>query len=292
MAADGSGGAGLSGVTTAAVDPGWLAARVAADTAARAATLSTLLPELTNHLIKVADHEDNIEIIDLGAGTGANQRWLAPQLPFRQRWIHLDHDPVISRSLPQPDETLIINDGVDALARLLAGRNGDRRLVTCSALLDVLTTAQLDAVCRALIDNHAPALLSLTVTGTLRVVPSDPADQLLLEAFNDHQRRAGRAGPEATSLATSTLRAGGFTVRCQETPWRLTASSGQGFVAQVLQDRLHAAVAQDPALAPTAAAWLDLRRAQLAVGVLRIDLGHCDILALPGGDILAVPGGL
>jgi hypothetical protein len=292
MAADGSGGAGLSGVTTAAVDPGWLAARVAADTAARAATLSTLLPELTNHLIKVADHEDNIEIIDLGAGTGANQRWLAPQLPFRQRWIHLDHDPVISRSLPQPDETLIINDGVDALARLLAGRNGDRRLVTCSALLDVLTTAQLDAVCRALIDNHAPALLSLTVTGTLRVVPSDPADQLLLEAFNDHQRRAGRAGPEATSLATSTLRAGGFTVRCQETPWRLTASSGQGFVAQVLQDRLHAAVAQDPALAPTAAAWLDLRRAQLAVGVLRIDLGHCDILALPGGDILSVPGGL
>jgi hypothetical protein len=292
MAADGSGGAGLSGVTTAAVDPGWLAARVAADTAARAATLSTLLPELTNHLIKVADHEDNIAIIDLGAGTGANQRWLAPQLPFRQRWIHLDHDPVISRSLPQPDETLIINDGVDALARLLAGRNGDRRLVTCSALLDVLTTAQLDAVCRALIDNHAPALLSLTVTGTLRVVPSDPADQLLLEAFNDHQRRAGRAGPEATSLATSTLRAGGFTVRCQETPWRLTASSGQGFVAQVLQDRLHAAVAQDPALAPTAAAWLDLRRAQLAVGVLRIDLGHCDILALPGGDILAVPGGL
>jgi len=292
MAADGSGGAGLSGVTKAAVDPGWLAARVAADTAARAATLSTLLPELTNHLIKVADHEDNIEIIDLGAGTGANQRWLAPQLPFRQRWIHLDHDPVISRSLPQPDETLIINDGVDALARLLAGRNGDRRLVTCSALLDVLTTAQLDAVCRALIDNHAPALLSLTVTGTLRVVPSDPADQLLLEAFNDHQRRAGRAGPEATSLATSTLRAGGFTVRCQETPWRLTASSGQGFVAQVLQDRLHAAVAQDPALAPTAAAWLDLRRAQLAVGVLRIDLGHCDILALPGGDILSVPGGL
>jgi hypothetical protein len=187
---------------------------------------------------------------------------------------------------------MIINDSVDALARLLAGRDGDRRLVTCSALLDILTMGQLDAVCRALIDNYVPALFSLTVTGTLRIAPSDPADQLLLEAFNDHQRRAGRAGPEATSLATTTLRTGGFTVRCQQTPWQLTASSGQGFVEQVLQERVDAAVAQDPALAPTAAAWLDLRRTQLARGVLRIDLGHYDILALPGGDILALPGGL
>jgi hypothetical protein len=253
--------------------------------------LSTLLPELINYLIKVGDHDGSVEIIDLGAGTGANQRWLAPRLPFRQRWIHLDHDPVISRSLPLPDKTMIINDSVDALARLLAGRDGDRRLVTCSALLDILTTRQLDAVCRALIDNYVPALFSLTVTGTLRIAPSDPADQPLLQAFNDHQRRADRAGPDATSLATTTLRTGGFTVRCQQTPWQLTASSGQGFVEQVLQERVDAAVAQDPALAPTAAAWLDLRRTQLARGVLRIHLGHSDILALPGGDILALPGG-
>jgi hypothetical protein len=247
---------------------------------------------LINYLIKVGDHDGSVEIIDLGAGTGANQRWLAPRLPFRQRWIHLDHDPVISRSQPLPNETMIVDGSVDALGHVLASREADRQLVTCSALLDVLTTAQLDKVCRALIDNQVPAVFSLTVTGTLRVVPSDPADQLLLDAFNDHQRRGGRAGPEATSLATTTLRAGGFTVRCQETPWRLTATSGRAFIEQVLRERLDAAVAQDPALAPAAASWLELRRAQLARGVLRIDLGHCDILALPGGDILALPGGL
>jgi hypothetical protein len=64
----------------------------------------------------------------------------------------------------------------------------------------------------------------------------------------------------------------------------LTASSGQAFVDQVLQERLNAAVAQDPALAPTAVAWLELRRVQLALGVLRIELGHCDILTLPSGS--------
>jgi hypothetical protein len=237
---------------------------------------------LINYL-REGDREGDVEIIDLGAGTGANQRWLAPRLPFRQRWIHLDHDPAISRSLPLPDNTLIIDDSVEALDRLLGSSESDRRLVTCSALLDVLTTAQLYAVCRAVIDNQVPALFSLTVTGMLSLAPAHKDDQRLLDAFNDHQRRGGRAGPDATSLASDALRKGDFTLRCQETPWQLTASSGQAFVEWVLQERLDAAVAQDSALAPVAAPWLELRRAQLALGILQVDLGHCDILALPGG---------
>jgi hypothetical protein len=283
MAADSGGGTGLFGATAEPIiDPRWLSARVTADTAARAATLSTLLPELINYLIEIGNAEDDVEIIDLGAGTGANQRWLAPRLPLRQRWVHLDHDPAISRSLPLPDDTLIIDDSVEALARLLSSRSGDRRLVTCSALLDVLTTAQVHAVCNAVIDNQVPALFSLSVTGDLNVMPANPDDQLLLDAFNDHQRRAGRAGPGATSLAGDAFRAGGFRVLCQETPWQLTASSGPAFVVQVLQERLDAAVAQDPTLAQVATRWLQLRRSQLAWGSLRIDLGHCDVLALPG----------
>jgi hypothetical protein len=284
MAADGNRRAGLSGATTEpTVDPRWLAARVAPDTAARAVTVNTLLPQLINFLIDSGGDESDLEIIDLGAGTGANQRWLAPRLPFRQRWIHLDHDPAISRSLSLSDHTVIIDDGVEALAGLLADRSGGPRLVTCSALLDVLTMTQIYHVCRAVIDNRVPALFSLTVTGMLSVTPTHPDDQLLLAAFNDHQRRAGRAGPDATSVASNALREGGFHVLCQETPWQLSAASGQAFVEQVLQERLEAAVAYHPTLAATAAAWLELRGIQFALGILQIDLGHCDILALPGG---------
>ena len=224
-----------------------------------------------------------LEIIDLGAGTGANQRWLAPRLPFRQRWIHLDHDRAISRSLPLPRDTMIIDGSVEALARLLADGTSDHRLVACSALLDVLTADHLDAVCRAVIANQVPALFSLSVTGTQSISPPDPNDQRLLDAFNDHQRRAGRAGPDAITLAVDTLGTGGFTVRIQETPWRLTASSDLAFVEQLLQERLDAAVVQDPSLTPVAKAWFELRRAQLELGVLRMEVGHRDILALPGG---------
>jgi hypothetical protein len=284
MAADGSGGAELSGASAATVvDPDWLAARVAADDAARAATVSTLLPELNTYLIEAAGPGSTVQIIDLGAGTGANQRWLAPRLPIRQRWLHLDHNPVISRSLPLPAETEIVDESVEALGQLLTRASGGRQLVTCSALLDVLTTEQVEAVCRAVIDNRVPAFFSLTVTGGLRLSPTDPHDQLLLAAFNDHQRRAGGAGPEATTLTVNLLRAAEFAVTTQKTPWRLTAESGIAFVDQMLEERLAAAVAQDPALAGTAAAWLELRRAQLSAGLLQIELDHCDILGLPGG---------
>jgi len=224
-----------------------------------------------------------VQIIDLGAGTGANQRWLAPRLPILQRWLHLDHNPSISRVEPLPAETVIIDAGVEALDQLLASSHARRQLVSCSALLDVLTTEQIQAVCQAVIDSRVPAFFSLTVTGELTMSPTHPHDQRLLSAFNDHQRRAGRAGPEATTLTINLLRAAEFAVTTQETPWRLTAESGLAFVGQMLEERLAAAVAQDPALTRTAAAWLELRRAQLAAGLLRIELDHCDILGLPGG---------
>ena len=181
-----------------------------------------------------------------------------------------------------PEETVIIDDSVEALDRLLP-TSGRRRLVTCSALLDVLTTAEIDAVCGAVINNQVPVLFSLTVTGALSLTPADPRDQLLLDAFSDHQRRAGRAGPDAALLAVSALLAGGMAVRTQDTPWLLTASDGQSFVARMLQERLEAAVGHEPALTRTAAAWFELRRVQLGLGVLRIELAHSDILGLPGG---------
>ena len=292
MAADGGSGTGISGSPgQPTVDPDWLAARTSADTSARAATLSSLLPELIDYLSGTRGRHGVLKIIDLGAGTGANQRWLAPRLPFQQRWIHLDHDPVISRTLPLPlpNDTMIIDAGVETLGRLLASHSTDQHLVTCSALLDVLTMDQLDAVCRAVIDYQVPAFLSLTVTGTLSLTPVNSHDQLLQNAFNDHQKRAGRPGPHAATLAVDALCAGGFTVRTQETTWQLTASSDAALVDQLLQERLEAAVAHDPTLAAVASAWFELRRSQLASGTLLIKVGHLDILALPGGSLPSRP---
>ena len=63
----------------------WLALREAADAAARA-------DHLVEHLTRQLPATGPWVIHDLGCGTGAMGRWLAPLLPGPQRWILHDHD--------------------------------------------------------------------------------------------------------------------------------------------------------------------------------------------------------
>ena len=226
----------------------------------------------------------SLEIIDLGAGTGANQRWLAPRLPFVQRWIHLDHDPAISRSLPLPDDTMIIDGSVERRSSGSWPIAASDRLVTCSALLDVLTTAEIDAVCSAVIDNHVPALFSLTVTGALSIGPAGPVRRAA-RSMRSMIISGAPAGPVRMPPLGPSMPCAQADLRYapEETPWRLTASSDWAFVEQLLQERLDAAVAQNPSLASAATGWFELRRSQFVLGILRIEVGHRDVLALPGG---------
>ena len=63
----------------------WLALREPADAAARAA-------DLVEHLGRAPPATGRWVIHDLGCGTGAMGRWLAPLLPGPQHWVVHDRD--------------------------------------------------------------------------------------------------------------------------------------------------------------------------------------------------------
>ena len=63
----------------------WLALRESADAAARA-------PDLVEHLGRHLPATGRRVIHDLGCGTGAMGRWLAPRLPGPQHWVVHDWD--------------------------------------------------------------------------------------------------------------------------------------------------------------------------------------------------------
>ena len=126
-------------------DARWLELRVQADNAARALTGVTLLPRLVQYLAATEAGDSGVDVIDLGSGTGANQRWLAPRLPFEQHWLLIDHDQALHHHHPVASRTRLLTADVGILASVL-NRMGGARLVTCSALLDVLTIDQLEAI--------------------------------------------------------------------------------------------------------------------------------------------------
>jgi Methyltransferase domain len=248
----------------------WLALREGADAAARSAELAdrlALQPPLLVH--------------DLGSGTGSMARWLAPRLPLPQHWVLHDRDAdllaLAARRLPP---TVTAETRVGDLTRLTAADLADASLVTCSALLDMLTAAEIEQLVAACAGR--PTLLTLTVVGAVTLDPPHPLDAAVAAAFDAHQRRTvgGRtlAGPDATDLAVTAFGNHGIAVEVRATPWRL----GPERLALAWFDGwLGAALEQEPDLSAQLNGYVPGRMEQLRTGRLTVSVGHRDLYA-PG----------
>ncbi|GAA1151385.1 hypothetical protein GCM10009672_25180 [Nesterenkonia lutea] len=274
---------------TRPVPADWLDERRRADHRARekAAPLIDALTETLRGLTAV-DDAASVRVIDVGAGTGSNQAWLAPRLHLSQRWTLLDHDAdlldVASQTPADSEvrETVRVLGTVDDLPGLTSGE--EVQLVTCSALLDLLSLAEAEVLADAIAGPRAgrdvAALLSLSVTGAVEIHPAHESDAVISQAFDAHQRRGDLLGPDAAGIVAELLRERGAQVSVGETDWLLDTSDA-ALITRYLSDRADVAVENDPSLASTAAAWLQVRQQQLATGDLQVRVGHVDLLALP-----------
>ena len=262
----------------------WLALRREADTRAREAS-RPLLERLTGYY--AAGAETVVDVVDVGAGTGANLAWLAPRLPMRQRWTLLDHDPALLELADAPRD----DDRVVDVARVVAGIEDlatlprvlrSPCLVTCSAVLDVLTVEQLDGLCDLLATRRLPALFALNVDGTVELSPEHHFDERITAVFNDHQRRGTLLGPAAVTHAEQRLRAAGMTVDVMDTPWLLDAQDGP-LLRRYLRERADVVIEQNPSLREETEEWLAQRLECHGEDRLRARVGHRDLLCLPPG---------
>ncbi|MDN5798062.1 MAG: hypothetical protein L0H79_20275 [Intrasporangium sp.] len=266
------------------VDPHWLDLRGPADVRARTDSATGLADELARWLHRRRP-AGPVRLVDVGAGTGAGATWLRHHLahllpPARQNWRLVDHDPdllVRAQPVSQAWATPEIAD-LTRLAGLLAEEPTDA--VTCQALLDLLTAGECRALLEPAVAHRAAVLAGLTVTGWVDLQPGHPADELVGEAFNAHQRRAGRLGPAAGDLAAETLRDQGYTVTAAATPWRLRGPDRE-LTDAWLRGRAEAATEQRPRDAARIEGWLADRLQAARHGRLEAVVGHVDLLGLP-----------
>jgi hypothetical protein len=238
--------------TAVRVSPEWLALREPADAAAR----STELAEIVARRLAPP-----LAIHDLGGGTGSMGRWLSPRLPGPQHWVVHDRDP----------DLLALADGVETRTSDVTRADfGGADLVTASALLDLLTADELDRILAAC--AGIPVLFALTVVGRVELAPAEPLDARFAAAFNAHQRRNGRLGPDAVA-AVRAARPGAIV---RPSPWRLGPDQAE-LAAAWLDGWIGAACEQDPALAGEAAAY----RARRLARPLTVTVHHADLLVLP-----------
>ncbi|MDJ0391315.1 class I SAM-dependent methyltransferase [Roseomonas sp. E05] len=283
-------------------DADWLALREPFDARARNLDLALALAEA----LPPRPH-----LVDLGAGTGALLRWLAPLLARSQRWTLVDADPALLEEAVTTIEerailagwtttwpkksTLLVHTPrgvwrVEAvLADLAAGPDalplGGADAVVSTALCDLVSRPWVTAMAKAL---RVPFYAALNVDGRERFFPPHPADRLVARGFRRDQTRdkgfGGPAlGPAAPATMANALRKRGFSVRTAPSPWRIGANT-PAMADALAEGHARAAMAALPrSLAPGLRDWATTRQAQATRGRLSVRIGHTDLLALPGG---------
>jgi hypothetical protein len=254
------------------VSPDWLHLREPADARARSAELAE---RLARHLAMAG----RLVIHDLGGGSGAMGRWLAPRLPGPQHWVVHDRDADLLKLVvaDMPGQTTVERRRSD-ITRLTRSGLAGASLITASALLDLLTADELTRVLVACAGR--PMLFALTVVGRVTLTPEEPLDALMEAAFNSHQRRGGKLGPDAVAVAVDELRGTGAEVLVRPSPWRLDGARTD-LAAVWFDGWVGAACEQEPVLAAEAGPYRDRRLAQAAAGELDVIVDHADLLVLP-----------
>ncbi len=218
---------------------------------------------------------DPVNIVDLGCGTGAMLRLLSPLLPARQTWRLVDNDlGLLGRAADsaKAERVQITAFPLDLARDLEAALDGAVDLVTTTALLDLVSQEWLDRLVTEIAARRLPFYATLTYDGRVSFDPIDRADEAIIAAINEHQRRdkgfGGALGPTAATAAVARLEAVGYSV-AHEMQTELLA--GWAGAARELDD------------APLAdiLAWLTRRRDLVAAGRSSMRVGHVDVFARP-----------
>lgn len=274
----------------------WLAEREPADARARRPELVAVLPKAPS------------AIVDLGTGTGSNLRWLAPRLGRGQKWILVDHDPVLLASVRRKlgdwatesgyefSETdddcrisgsgfdlslgivaLDLASGLEALDLPIGG------LVTASALLDLVSRDWLEALVSQIVASRSSALFALSFDGRVSFEPTLDDDAAIVSLLNRHQltdKGFGPAlGPDGWRTAAGLFEASGFDVRVAESEWQCNADDG-AMLQTLIDGWVDCAVSMAPGRKPALRNWHRQRRHQIEHGGIRVLVGHRDVAAV------------
>ncbi len=279
-------------------DGDWLSLREPFDRAARSVALAR----------RFADRlpASRPRLVDLGAGTGSQFRFLAPIVGRGQDWTLIDADAALldeafgrtaawarrqGFAATSSGDTLLVYTpcGTWRMRGLALGIAPDAMTlpeadaVVCTALLDLMSANWLER----LIDSLAvPFLACMTVDGRDSWLPRHPADAVVTKAFRRDQRRDKGSGPaSATAASSAALRAfaaRGFATASAPTDWHVPRTSLR-MLRALIEGTAQAARNAAPARDASIAAWESTRLDQALRARLAIRIGHRDILAIPPG---------
>lgn len=269
----------------------WLKLRERADLRARNAQIATAVEA------RFAQR-DQLRVLDLGCGSGANIRASAMLLPAKQHWTLVDNDDaMLSAARDQlvewaddrtanGDTLKFKKDGrefsvdfrcIDLATGLAEVPASRADLVTASALFDLTSAAFIRDVARHAAEARAAVYAALTYNGRQAWSPRQPSDNAIIAAFNKHQTGdkgfGSAAGPTAGHLLADALKAQGYLVQEADSPWRLDEAD-RALIDELAAGTIRAVEATGDVDQATCARWANKRKSGA-------EIGHTDVFGVP-----------
>jgi SAM-dependent methyltransferase len=250
----------------------WLALREPADWAARCEGLTRRLAVRLSSPVRV---------LDLGAGTGANVRYLSAVLPSPQHWLLVDHDPALLRlAARQTPGSTAPDTRLADLAALPPDLFAAVGLVTASALLDLVSARWLTELASRCRVRGAAVLFALTYDGRVVCRPSEPEDDDVRDLVNRHQRTdkgfGPALGPTAPEASAAAFAAAGFEVERSRSDWVLGPDACD-LQLHLIDGWARAAAEVAPGQARRIERWRERRVAHVRDGRSTVRVGHEDL---------------
>lgn len=269
----------------------WLDLREAADTRARNS-------DIANAVAARFTLRDELNVVDLGSGTGANLRATAQLLPQRQVWTLVDRDTSLldaarNKLTRWADRHAIDGDALELekgsrkirvvfksaeLARETADLvGGGAQLVTASAFFDLTSEAYIREFAKAVVAANAAFYATLNYNGLQKWTPHRPADNQIAAAFQRHQMRdkgfGAAAGPLAASNLVDQFRINGYVALEGESPWLLERADRM-LIDELVRGYTVAVTEAGGVDEKTILAWVKVSRSGAFIG-------HTDVFATP-----------
>jgi hypothetical protein len=158
-----------------------------------------------------------------------------------------------------------------------------RRLVTASALLDLVSEQWLRVLAASCHAVGAAVLLALSYDGRSSCSPAELEDDMIRDQMNRHQHKdkgfGGPAvGPDAERIAAQVFEEQGYRVRREQTDWLLGAEDGE-LQRRLIEGWAEAATEMAPDLSTVIRSWRTRRLAHVDAGRSRVVVGHHDVAA-------------
>jgi SAM-dependent methyltransferase len=257
----------------------WLALREPFDVRARNR-------DVLDAVVAAFQDRRELSIVDLGSGTGATVRALAPLLPKPQRWTLVDNDPVLLAEA----FALTASEGVavetrqfdlkDDVGPLFDGAD----LVTASALIDLVSEPWLANLAAAAAARALPVYIALTYDGRVAFGKRDGFEDDIIAAVNKHQRTdkgfGPALGPRAAKAAKRIFKSLGYAFLEGPSDWR-TAGGDTKFQIELIEGWYMAAREMEAMSDEGMDAFYIYNCRMAEAGTQTIDVGHVDFFAQP-----------